>query len=109
MVVVSLECVDHVDSSSLYLPSLVPPSPIIVLLLSCWCDLGLVLCLWIYRRMMYTILEQELLLFVLDREIDLGTIRVDDGFSGGQERSVQDNGCSRVSSSFHNHEFYENI
>ena len=59
--------------------------------------------------MMYTILEQKLLLFVLDREIDLGTIRVDDGFSGGQERSVQDNGCSRVSSSFHNHEFYENI
>ena len=34
------------------------------------------------------ILERELLLFILDRETDLGTTRVDDGFFGAQEWSA---------------------
>jgi hypothetical protein len=34
------------------------------------------------RRITYTILESEVLLSILDGEIDLGTVRVDDGFCG---------------------------
>ena len=60
-------------------------------------------------RLQDAILERKLLLFVLDYEIDLGTVRVDDGFSGAYERSAQNNGCPYISSYFQNHKIYGNI
>ena len=38
--------------------------------------------LWMTRRVVYTILESKLLLSTLDCEIDLGTVRIDNGFRG---------------------------
>ena len=58
------------------------------------------------RRVMYMILESELLLSILDGEIDLGTVRVDDGFCGALERSAQNNGCPYISTYFQNHKVY---
>ena len=34
------------------------------------------------RRLQDAVLETKLLLFILDGETDLGTVRVDDGFRG---------------------------
>ena len=38
------------------------------------------------------IFEGELLLSILDGETDLGTVHVDDGFCGAQEKLAQDDG-----------------
>jgi hypothetical protein len=63
----------------LWLPNLVlPPSPVV--LLAHYCLFGQIYHLWMTRRMVYAVLEREFLLFILDCEADLGTIRVDDGF-----------------------------
>ena len=40
------------------------------------------------RRLQDAVPKIELLLFILDRETDLGTIRIDDGVCGAQERSA---------------------
>jgi hypothetical protein len=48
-------------------------------------------------------LEIEPLLAVIDCETNLGAIRVDDGFSYAQEWSSQNDGCSIISTCFHNH------
>ena len=40
------------------------------------------------RRLQDAVLERELLLFIIDRETDLGIVRVDYGFCGAQERSA---------------------
>jgi hypothetical protein len=40
------------------------------------------------KRLQDVVLERELLLLVLDCEIDLGTVCVDNGFCGAQERSA---------------------
>ena len=86
MVVLGSKCVDHVDQFFLRLPGLVlPPSPVILLLGHC-CLFGQVCLLWMTRRLQDAVLERELLLFTLDREIDLGIVCVDDGFCGAQER-----------------------
>ena len=55
------------------------------------------------------ILEWKLLLFILDYEAYFGTIRIDDGFCGAQERSAQDDGCPFISTYFQNHKVYGNI
>jgi hypothetical protein len=52
------------------------------------------------RRLQNTVLERKLLLFILDYEADLGTVCIDDGFCGAQERSAQNNGCSYISTCF---------
>jgi hypothetical protein len=44
------------------------------------------------------VLERELLLFILDGEIDLGSVHVDDGLRGAQEGSALNDGCSLISS-----------
>ena len=82
MVVLRSKCVDHVDRFFLWLTSLVLPPSLVVLLLGHYCLFGLVCLLWMTRRLQDEVLERELLLFILDREIDLGTVRVDDGFCG---------------------------
>ena len=82
MVVLGSKCVDHVDYLFLWLPSSVLPSSPIVLLLGHCCLFGQVQHLWMSRRLQDMILERNLLLSILDCEIDIGTIRVDDGFSG---------------------------
>ena len=61
------------------------------------------------RRVMYTILESEPVLSILDCEADLGTVCVDDGFRSAQERLTQDNGCPFISTYFQNHKIYGNI
>jgi len=68
-------------NSSLWLPVLVLPPPIL-LLLGHYFLFGQVHLLWMTRRLQDVVLKQELLLFIHDREADLGTIRVDDGFCG---------------------------
>jgi hypothetical protein len=55
------------------------------------------------------VLEQELLIFILDCETDLGSVRVDDGLYDAQERSAQNDGCSLISTCFQNHKVYGNI
>ena len=63
------------------LPNLVlPPSPVI--LLGHYYIFGQVQCLWMSRRLQDVVLERKLLLSILDCEADLGTVRIDDGFSG---------------------------
>ena len=86
MVILRLECVDLVDRFFLWLTGLVLP-PSVVLLGQC-CLFGHVCLLWMTRRLQDADLERELLLFILDHETDLGTVRVDDGFCGAQERSA---------------------
>ena len=61
------------------------------------------------RRVVYTILESKILLSILDCETNLGTIRIDDGFCGAQERLAQDNGCPYISTCFKNYKVYGNI
>ena len=64
------------------LPGLVlPPSPVILLLGLC-CLFGQVQHLWMSKRLQDAVLERKLFLSILDCEAGLGTIRVDDGFSG---------------------------
>jgi len=58
------------------------------------------------RRVVYTIFEGELLLSILEGEIDLGTVCMNDGFCGAQERSAQDNGCPCIDTYFQNHKVY---
>ena len=55
---------------------------------------------------MYTILESELVLYILNYEINLGTVRIDDGFCGAYERLAQDNVCPCISTCFQNHKVY---
>ena len=87
MVVLRSECVDHVDSFFLWLTGLVlSPSSVLLLLGHC-CLFGQVCLLWMTRRLQDAVLKRELLLFILDRETDLGTVRVVDGFCSAQERS----------------------
>ena len=88
MVVLRSECVDHVDRFFLWLTGLVLPPSSVVLLLGYCCLFRLVCLLWMTRRLQDAVLERELLLFTLDREIDLGIVCVDDGFCGAQERSA---------------------
>ena len=52
------------------------------------------------------ILESKFLLPILNCDIDLGTVRIDDGFCGAQERPTQDNGCPYISTSLQNHKVY---
>ena len=79
------ECVDHVDRFFLWLTGLILPPSVLLLLGHC-CLFRQVCLLWMTRRLQDAVLERELLLFILEREIDLGTICVDDGFCGAQER-----------------------
>ena len=81
MVILISECVDHVDRFFLWMTGLVLP-PLVVLLLGYCYLFGQVCLLWMSRRLQDMILERNLLLSILDCEIDLGTVRVDDGFSG---------------------------
>ena len=78
MVVLRSKCVDHVDRFFLWMTSLVLP-PSVVLLLGHCCLFGQVCLLWMTRRLQDAVLERELLLFILDRETNLGTVHVDDG------------------------------
>ena len=87
MVVLRSECVDHVNHFFLWLTGLVLP-PSVVLLLGHCCLFGQACLLWMTRRLEDAVLERELLLFILDHETDLGTVRVDYGFCGAQERSA---------------------
>ena len=82
MVVLRSECVDHVDHFFLWLTSLVLPPSLVVLLLGYCCLFEQVRCLWMSRRLQDVVLERKLPLSILDCEADLGTVRVDDGFSG---------------------------
>ena len=66
----------------MWLPSSVVPSSPIVLLLGHCCHFGKIWCLRMSRRLQDMILERKLLLSILDCEADLGTVRIDDGFSG---------------------------
>ena len=52
------------------------------LLLGHCCLFGQVWRLWMSRRLQDVVLKRKLLLSILDCEADLGTVRVDDGFSG---------------------------
>jgi hypothetical protein len=61
------------------------------------------------KRLQDTIIERKLLLFILDCEADLGTVRVDHGFCGAQEMLAQNNGCPYISTYFQNHKTYDNI
>ena len=79
MVILRSECVDHVNCFFLWLPNLVLPPPPIVLLVHC-CFFGQVHLLWMTRRVVYTILEHEFLLSILNCEADLGTVSIDDSF-----------------------------
>ena len=72
----------------MWLTGLVLPPSSVVLLLGYCCLFGQVCLLWMTRRLQDVVLERELLLFILDREIDLGTVSVDYGFCGAQERSA---------------------
>ena len=81
MVVLRSECVDHVDCLFLWLPSFVLSSSPIILLLGHCCLFRKVRCLSMSRRLQDVVLERKLLLSILDCGADLGTIRVDDGFS----------------------------
>jgi hypothetical protein len=65
--------------------------------------------LWMCRRLQDAVFERELLLLVLDHEIDLGTVREDNGFCSAQERSAQNDGCPFISTYFQNHKVYGNI
>jgi hypothetical protein len=82
VVVLRSECVDHIDSLSWWLSSLVLPPSSVVLFLGQYCFFGQVRLLWMCKRLQNTILERELLPLVLDCEINLGTVRVDDGLCG---------------------------
>ena len=76
-----MECVDHVDRFFLWLTSLIlPPSD--VLLLGHCCLFGQVCLLWMTWGLQDAVLERELVLFILDLETDLSTVRIDDGFCG---------------------------
>ena len=81
------------DRCFLWLTGLVLPPSSVVLLLGHCCLFGQVCLLWMTRSLHDVVLERELLLLILDREIDLGTICIDDGFYGAQERSAHDDGC----------------
>ena len=61
------------------------------------------------RRLQDVVLKRELLIFILDREIDLGTVSIDYGFCDAQERLAQDNGCPFISTYFQNHKVYGHI
>jgi hypothetical protein len=52
------------------------------------------------RRLQNAVLERELLLLVLDREIDLGSVCIDDGFCSAQERLAQNDGCLFITTYF---------
>jgi hypothetical protein len=43
------------------------------------------------------VLERELLLLILDSEIDISSVRIDDGLCGAQERLAQNEGCPLIS------------
>ena len=88
MVVLRSECVDYVDRFFLWLTDLILPPSSVLLLLGHYYLFGQVCLLWMTRRLQDAVLERELLLFILDRKTDLGTIRVDYGFCGAQERSA---------------------
>jgi hypothetical protein len=109
MVVLRLECVDYVDSFFLWLTDLVLPPSLVILLLGHCCLFGQVCLLWMTRRFQDSVLERELLFFILDCKIDLGTVCVDDGLRGAQERSAQNNGCPFISTYFQNHKVYTSI
>jgi len=79
VVVLGSECVNHVDCLSLWLLSPILPSPPVLLLLGCWCEFGWVWRLWMSRRVVYLILERELLPFIINCETDLGTVYIVDG------------------------------
>ena len=108
MVILRSECVDHVDHFFLWLTSLVLP-PSVVLLCGHCCLFGQVYLLWMTRILQDAVLERELLLFILDQETDLGTVCVDDGLRGAQERLAQDDGCPFISTCLQDHKVYENI
>ena len=59
--------------------------------------------------MMHMILESELLLSILDGETNLGTVYLDDGFCGAQERLTQNDGYPYISACVQNHKVYGNI
>ena len=82
VIILSSECVDHVDCFFLWLLGLVLPPSLVVLLLGYCCTFGLVWHLWMSRRLQDAVLERKLLLSILDCEADLGTVRVDDGICG---------------------------
>ena len=56
-------------------------SPVVLLLGHC-CHFRQIWRLRMSRRLQDTILERKFLISILDCEADLGTVRVDDGFSG---------------------------
>jgi len=58
------------------------------------------------RTVVYMILEGKLLLCILYCEADLGTVRIDDGFCGAEERSAHDNGCPYIFIYLQNHKVY---
>ena len=81
--------VDHPHSFSLWLLGLVLA---LVLLFLIVCSLVFICVhhLWVSRGLECLVLEAEFLLSVADSEADLGITGVDDGFSGVQEWSSQD-------------------
>jgi hypothetical protein len=108
MVVLRLKCVDYVDSFFLWLTDLVPPSSVILFLGHC-CLFGQVCLLWMTRRLQDSVLERKILLFILDYKIYLGTVCIDNGLRGAQERSAQNDGCPFIFTYFQNHKVYRNI